>query len=187
MNWILCLFVLLLSSCDQKPQETQYNEIIVQAEGSNEPESSSMGDIFTWVTPQGWNEADGEGMRLATFHLRSDPGAIDCSILSLGATAGSLEANLRRWMRQLAIQTSDDHVNSLITSALTLKTKDGLEAKIFDFTNLQTFNSPSDKSMLATIIVLDKATVFIKMTGSIQAVKQNKEDYLELVASIARK
>ena len=44
----------------------------------------------------------------------------------------------------------------------------------------------SDKSMLAAMITLDKATVFIKMTGSVASVKENKDHFLTLLRSIVR-
>lgn len=56
---------------------------------------SLMGNMFTWTAPEGWKQEAGGAMRLATFHLRSDAKAIDCSIVSLGGMAGGLEANLR--------------------------------------------------------------------------------------------
>ena len=122
MIWILCIFTLFLSSCEQKPQESHYKEVVLQAPQVNNPsvpaaattpadphaglDMSAMGaalgmnnpnsNMFTWDVPQGWKQEAGTGMRLATFHLLSDEKAIDCSLVSLGGMAGGLEANLRR-------------------------------------------------------------------------------------------
>ncbi len=223
MIWILCIFTLFLSSCQQKPQESHYKEVVLQAPQVNAPsipqapqanprsapaadilpvdphaglDMAAMGglisqptsqNLLAWVSPEGWKEEAGTHMRMATFHQMADPQAIDCSIIALGGPAGGPEANLSRWMGQLGLQVSDDNLKQLITSAQDFKTKGGLEAKIFDFTILQTKGNPSDKSMIAAIMTVDQTTVFVKMTGSIEAVKQNKDNFLKLLVSITRK
>jgi hypothetical protein len=176
MIWILCIFSLLFSGCGQRPQERHYTEIIVEAPQGNAP------GIF-WVVPQGWKEEAGAGMRLATFHLIADPETIDCDIIALAGPVGGLDANLERWLGQLGLQASDDILSQLTASAQILKTKDGLEIKVFDFTSLQTQGNP-DKSMLAAMIALGQTTVFVKMTGPIEAVKHNKDNFLKLLRSI---
>ena len=150
-------------------------------------EAPTSQNILAWVNPEGWKEEAGKHMRMASFHSIADPKAIDCYIIALAGPAGGLEANLERWLGQLGFQPSDDLIKKISTSAQVLQTKDAFEARIFDFTALQTQGSPSDKSMLAAMIALDKTTVFIKMTGSIESVKANKGNFLKLIASIIRK
>jgi len=178
MIWILCIYIFFLSSCEQKPQERHYNEIVIEP-----PQESGN---LSWDVPQGWKQEAGEGMRLASFHPVSDAKTIDCSIVSLSGAAGGLEANLNRWMGQLGLEVSDDHLKQLILSAQDVQTKGGIEAKVFDFTNLQAQGSPSDKSMIAAMINVDLTTVFIKMTGSMGSVKQYRDDFLKLLRSIVR-
>ncbi len=212
MIWILCLFSLFLTSCEQKPQETHYKEVIVEAPQVSVPSApaaaalpaqdphagldmpavgSAMGmnspgnsDMFTWVAPKGWKEEPGEGMRLATFHLLSDTKAIDCSIVSLGGMAGGLEANLRRWMGQIGVKATDDQLSKLIASAPGTKIKTGQEGKIFDFTSIQTRARSSDKSMIVVMVVMDEATLFVKMTGTVGSVNRNKEGFFKLAGSV---
>ncbi len=144
-------------------------------------------NLLAWVSPEGWKQEAGTHMRMATFHPIADPSAIDCSIIALAGPAGGPEANLDRWMGQLGLQVTDDNLKQLIISAQDFKTKDGLEGKVFDFTNLQAQGLPSDQSMIAAMIALDKTTVFVKMMGSIEAVKHNKNNFLKLLGSITRK
>jgi hypothetical protein len=150
-------------------------------------EAPTSQNFLAWGCPEGWNEEAGTHMRMVSFHPIADPKAIDCYIIALSGPAGGLEANLERWLGQLGIQASDDNMRQLTSSAQILKTKDGLDAKVFDFTILQTQGSPSDQSMIVAMIPLDKTTVFIKMTGSIGSVKQNKGNFLKLLGSITRK
>ena len=144
-------------------------------------------NILAWSAPDGWKEEAGKHMRMVSFHSTADPNAIDCYIIALAGPAGGLEANLERWAGQLGLQSTEDSIKQLLLSVQELKTKDGLDAKVFDFTNLQAQASPSDKSMLVAMIALDKTTVFVKMTGSIQAVKENKDNFIKLLGSISQK
>jgi hypothetical protein len=150
-------------------------------------EAPNSQNFLAWSDPDGWKEEAGKHMRMASFLQADDPKAIDCYIIALAGPAGGLEANLQRWLDQLGLGASDDNVKQLIASVQTLKTKDGLEIKFFDFTVMQPQGNPTDKTMLAAMIALDKTTVFVKMTGSIASVKQNKDNYLKLLGSITRK
>ncbi len=209
MVWIICIFILVFSGCQQKTSERHYTEVVLQAPDQPLPKASegmdatdphagldmssmvlppsvttSMSGMFSWTTPQGWKQEAGSGMRLATFHLVSDTKAIDCSIVSLGGMAGGLEANLRRWMGQMGIQASRDELATLISSALSTKIKSGQEAKIFDFTTIQSKAKPTDKSMVTVMVSIGDVTLFVKMTGTVNTVKKNKADFLKLVESI---
>ena len=197
MVWILCIFTLFLSSCQQKPQESHYKEVIIDAGQVNAPSApvatsmpaagsmpSDQNNMFSWDLPQGWQQLPGDGMRLVTFHLLSDPKAIDCSIVALGGMAGGLEANLRRWMGQIGIQATDNELNTLMSSAPSTTIKSGQEGKVFDFTSVQSNAKPSDKSMIAVIVSFNEATMFVKMSGTVDTVKSNKADFLKLVNSI---
>ena len=215
MNWILCVFVLFLSSCTQKPQESHYTEVVVQAPQVSTPvpmaqqappsdqtmpadphagldmstmslpsDNSGMSNMFTWDTPQAWKQEAGGGMRLATFHLLSDAKAIDCSLVALGGVAGGLEANLRRWMGQIGVKATDDELSTLIASAPSTKIKSGQDGKIFDFTTIQSKSQPTDKSMIVVMVTMDEATLFIKMAGTLDTVSKNKDDFFKLVSSV---
>ena len=187
MIWVLCVFALIFSSCQQNPQERHYTEITIEAPQVNVSSASAAKDMFSWDAPPGWKQEAGEGIRLATFHLTSDAKAIDCSIISLGGMAGGLESNLRRWMGQISIQASAQELSVLINSAPSIKIKSGQEAKIFDFTTIQVHGNALDKSMVAAMISIDNTTVFVKMTGSIESVKENKNSFLKLIGSIVHK
>jgi len=144
-------------------------------------------NLLAWTNPDGWTEEAGKHMRMATFHQTADPNAIDCYIIALGGPAGGVEANLSRWLGQLGLPASEDNVKQLIVSAQDVKTKDGMGAKVFDFTNLQAQASASDKSMLAAMVDVNQTTVFVKMTGTLQTIKQNKDNFLKLLGSMAHK
>jgi hypothetical protein len=214
MVWALCVFVMLFSSCQKAPQERRYTEITSEApQGdsrkvdphaglnvASDPHAgldmSAIGAMITasasqnmlaWSLPGAWKEEAGTHMRMASFYSASDPQAIDCYIIALKGPAGGLQANLARWSQQIGLRASQDNLDQLAHLAQDLRTKDGLYAQVFDFTGLQRRDDPSDKSMMAAMIPLDNVSVFVKMTGSIRSVRQNKAYFLELIRSLVRK
>jgi hypothetical protein len=140
---------------------------------------------YSWAVPEQWEEIPGQGMRIVTFNRKGDPQAIDCSIVSLGPMAGGLEANLTRWMGQVGIDPSQDNIQKLFKAAMKIKTKGGFEAAVYDLTLLQ--KDKNQKSMLAGIVSSDEATVFVKMTGTIDSIKQEQGSYLSLIKSLSSK
>ena len=133
---------------------------------------------LAWSVPQGWTEEPGKGMRVATFHATNNPQEIDVSIVSLGGMAGGLESNIKRWMGQIGVQASDEQFQKFIQAA-----KDN----IFDFTWIQKGQPPATKSMVAAILTLGDSTVFVKMTGSIDAVTKHKNELVALAGSVHTK
>lgn len=144
-------------------------------------------DMLSWECPKGWKEKPGEHMRMASFYLGDDPKAIDGYIIALRGPAGVLESNLPRWSQQIGLKASDDDLKQMAHLAQSIKTKDGLDVKVFDFTTLQSQGKPSDKSLMAAMIVLGDTSIFVKMTGSLESVGQNKSNFLKLIGSIVRK
>jgi len=194
MIWIVCIFTILFSGCQQKPQERQYTEIISQAHQDNfcpfaNAAKGMPKDPFMlgWVRPEGWQEEAGRHMRMVSFYQTSDRKAVDCSIIALRGPAGGLAANLSRWSAQIGIQASSDDLKHLTDSAQSLKTKDGIDVKVYDFSVIQPEGKASDKSMLVAPIALDDATAFVKMTGSLESIRKNRDNFLKLIKSIVRK
>jgi len=183
MVWILCLCALFLSSCGHKPQERHYKEIIIEPEAAAPAAGIPVASPgLSWDLPQGWKQIPADGMRLASFQLLVHPQSFDCYILALPGAAGGMEANLKRWLGQLGLTSSDADINKLLATSQVFKTRDGVDAKVFDFTVL--YQQDTDKSMLAAIINLGDTTVFVKMTGAGVVLRQNKDDFLKLIGSL---
>ncbi|MBF0489026.1 MAG: hypothetical protein HQL15_00225 [Candidatus Omnitrophica bacterium] len=217
MKWIICVFLLVFSGCQQSSKENHYTEVVPQAPAPTVPatpkmdssadphagmdmDMSAMGGMmpglensvaknisYGWTVPEGWKEEAGQGMRLATFHLTSDEKAIDSSIVSLAGVAGGLEANLKRWMGQIGLESSATDLTGLINAASSIKIKGGQEGKVFDFTTIQLQGKPTDKSMIVVMLPMNNATLFVKVTGTLETVKKNKDDFFKLVQSIEPK
>lgn len=139
---------------------------------------------LVWKIPQGWFQSKGEGMRLVTFKTREeDP--IECSIVLLGGMAGGLEANVIRWMGQINLtDISEDKVSQFIQDHEELTSDGGLEIKVFDFTKLQNDKPSMTQSMIAAIVAIKDQSVFVKMTGTKNAMSTNRASFNELCRSL---
>ena len=127
---------------------------------TQEPQESPL----SWTLPAGWQELEASGMRIANLRPAGHPEA-ECTLVILGGDGGGLEANVNRWRREQmgleplapgAVQELP-HMNLL-----------GAEATRVALTGTYTnMGSPprSDWGLLGAILVAERFTIFVKMTG----------------------
>ena len=174
-NILLIICTVFIFGCGQQPKATQYTEIIIEKPlEMDEP----VGSALVWDMPQGWEQGLASSMRLASFHLVNEPGAIDVSIVSLPGGAGGLEANLKRWIGQIGLDVSEEQLTAFMTAS-----KD----KIFDFSKLQANADPLTKSMIVAMLDINQSTVFVKMTGTADSIGKHKNEFLNLLGSVRSK
>jgi len=137
-----------------------------------------------WTLPENWKLEKAGGMRMAAFSsMEDDP--ISCTIVSLGGMAGGLKANVIRWMRQVNItDVSDPKINQFLEEAPQLLSEGDLTIKMIDLLKLQGGDEGDTKSLMAGIIEGQDKTIFIKMTGSIAAIKRNSDKFKSLCLSL---
>ena len=201
----LCvILVLFLGSCEKAQPICTYDEVVIEsplkASGQN-PHAfmknlgtgeapvmpSNVSSAISWSTPDGWLEQKGNGMRLATFKNKN-AGSMECSIVSLEGKAGDLESNIVRWMKQINLAfSSGSQLQEFISQQAELKASSGLAYRLIDFTTAQKAAEHSSPSMLSAIFETDKATVFVKLSGTREEVIRNKEQFLSLCNSITIK
>jgi len=138
---------------------------------------------LSWITPEGWTEKKGGGMRLATFTANGTGGSVECSIISLGGQAGGLESNVARWMRQIKVSVPPaSQFKAFLERQTRVKTKGGFTITLIDLTEFTPDESSS--SMIGGIGDLPNMKVFIKMTGSKAAVIQQRKALQSLCQSL---
>ena len=200
--------LLVAGGCDQSPQIRKYTEIHREPEASplrdphaglsvavdpsmrtQDPTVQAMLDksvaetALKWTAPEGWSEEPGSGMRLVTF-TGAGPDPVTCTIISLGGTSGGLEANAVRWARQLQISLTPEDMHAFLESAGTITGDGGLDVQVLDFRRLQEGLPAGTPSMTAGLLTLPDKTVFLKMTGSLEAVTANQENFNTLLRSL---
>jgi len=153
--------------------------------------NSSADTPLDWQTPVGWQELPGSGFRLVTFKSGEGDTAIDCSIVSLSGAAGGIEANLMRWMGQIGLQAPDEGLIDFLKKSGAYVPEhakaNGIPIHGVDFTPLQKNLPDTTPSMYVNIMETPQATIFIKMTGSIDALAKNKKKFESLSRSMTIK
>lgn len=199
LNLLLINCACLLCACDNSVTVRQYKEIIVKQHAqpadrmrmaAQDPAMQKMLDQsiaqiqLHWTAPKGWVETKGSGMRLASFRSEErDP--VQCTIISLGGSAGGVKANVSRWLRQINVKhLTDEMIDDFIHEQPTIKGLGVFQIPLLDFTLLQKGSPLSTPSMMAAIYNLQDSSVFVKMTGTISAVRYNKDKFVQLCESI---
>lgn len=104
-------------------------------------------------------------MRLATFSVGTEPQTGLCTIIRMGAAAGDLDANTRRWLQQIG--QADPEPASLadfLAQQTRLTTRGGWPATLVDLTTWPAGLEARD-SMVAALVLPGDQTLFIKLTG----------------------
>lgn len=138
---------------------------------------------LVWNAPKDWVESLGSGMRMATFTVDGEQG-LQCSVIALKGMAGGIDSNVSRWMSQVAIDVDEPTFQSYIDGLEVVDTKGGLKAHIVDLSVLQDGYDGLSDSMLASIIRLENKTVFFKMTGSLDQINGQKQNFQSLISSL---
>jgi hypothetical protein len=138
---------------------------------------------LTWKTPEGWSEEPGGGMRVATFRAQDDAGGIECSIVSLGGAAGSVQSNVVRWMKQVNVNVPpQDQMEEFLAKQELVKTEGGFDITVIDLTGFA--QDGSSPSMIASIAELPESTIFVKMTGAKKSLVENRGKFKALCTSL---
>lgn len=156
------------------------------AGGNDLPPAASV--PLKWKTPEGWTEAAGSGMRLATFAVKAETGEGSCTIVVLGGSAGGLEANVTRWIGQVGLTKPDDAaMQAFLAKQEKFKTAGGFETIAVDLGDLAPDAAATSNSMIGAIVDVDGSTCFVKLTGPSGLLKSQKARFLELCRSLDHK
>jgi len=118
-------------------------------------------------------------MRLASFAV-PDSGKktyADTSIVMLKGTGGGLVANVNRWRNQVGLEPASK--NAILKHIKTGKSKLGN----FQWIKIKNAKKPQ-KAIFVSVLPVENVTIFVKMTGSINALEMNKKKFLALCKSL---
>ena len=187
--FLSALIACCLFACDKKPEFREYSEVhkpFVPPENNPAPQmgqgqlppSNSPSVNLSYQTPAAWVETKGSnGMRIAGFHDKTKEDKFLCTLIKLGGTAGGIKSNITRWLGQLEISIEDTQLDAFIANA---KSIPGIpNSLIFDFSLFE-----SSKSMLAAIIPVKDATLFLKLSATKDIVIEERKNFNDLASSI---
>ncbi len=145
------------------------------------PEMQTPSLPLTWVTPAGWEELPGSGMRIAAWRIEGQ----ECTLMSFPGDVGGDEANIRRWLGQVGHGADAATLSAFVAQPERLVTDSGLDVRLFDLTAL--LPDGAAQSVLAAIIPAGDQSIFVKLMGNTPVLQRHKEAFTALSRSIALK
>lgn len=141
---------------------------------SEVPPPPAAGDL-SWDVPEGWRQQAGAGMRLASFTLEGDETGALTTLIVLGAGAGGVEANIRRWRAE----------RSLPPDAPTepIRVGGNMDFVFVDMVN-ESIQAGDDLTTVGAIFDLGNRTAFLKFVGAPGVVGPQRIPFLQLAGSI---
>ena len=168
-------------SADVDAESANFDALIasLRSEGGAQGQPASAGPAafdpssLKWKAPAGWTEAPAKPMRLVTL-IPSASAGTECWVSVLGGNGGGLAPNLARWCSQIGRATmSKDEMAALPTMDVL-----GTRAVLVEIQG-------SEAALLAVVCELGQYSVFVRLTGSREAVHAERERFLEFVRSLS--
>ena len=176
---ILLIWVMvILQSCGQDTHIRTYRIAKPKppdtAPRDEAPKTNSAG--FSWKKPESWIPSSGSSMRLASFDIPYSEGSGDLSVIQLGGTGGSIEANVNRWRRQL----------NLDSQSLFEIEKEMIDYKggLGDYKIIRIINEELDSAFLCAILPAGNQTLFVKLSASPKGIREIETDFIPFCSSL---
>lgn len=138
---------------------------------------------FRFVVPDGWEELEPTSMRLVNLRPAGDP-STDCALTVLGGDGGGLTANVNRWRDQIGLAPITDEEATRLPKTVLL----GQQATIVDLRGDYRGmgdEARADYGLLGLVLVTDRFTLFLKMTGPAEVVQAERPNFERFYASLS--
>ena len=181
-SWLIAFAT--IAGCSERAAVRVYDEVVVApspVESLFAGSASTTESPYEWSIPTGWQEFAGDTIRLATFEVAADGATAETTIVSLAGGAGGPRANVVRWLDQLGVALNDEQLDQLMAEAPKVTTIEGPSLAVYDLTP---FSAPGAESTIGALGAMRTETVFIKMTGPIHLLRQQRGAFEGLVGSL---
>jgi hypothetical protein len=154
------------------------NQVSLQA-GSGNLAPAPPANPASWTKPDSWTEKPLSEMRLGSFEVAGTNGeSADISVTAFPGDAGGLESNVNRWRGQVHLPTLE---GDQLTQSCQEEAVDGVPTMIVDLQSPAGTEKPS--AILGAVMRTADRTWFVKMTGSPDLLKGQKDKFLQFVRS----
>ena len=154
-----------------------------ESSGSATSEPTKAGSP-PWRIPQGWQEkADAGGMRRGSYSVSAPDGrTADISIVALGSQSGSTLENINRWRGQLQLEPIAEEKIEAETQRVKIGPRD---AALYEMVSVKPILENLYKARtLAAVLPAGDMTIFFKINGEDDLVRENKPKFLEFLRSV---
>ena len=143
------------------------------------------GIALRYSAPPGWTDRGASGMRLASLAIGEPSAGHEVTVIP---AAGSLEANVSRWIGQLdsgvAEATRAERTKAALAAAETVEV-DGTKATIVLLAPGSETDGGDDEAILGAAIPLDDtASLFVKFKGPAAVARRERDNFVRFVSSI---
>lgn len=148
---------------------------------------------ITWLTPEGWASGGDRPMRIATYLIDPADGKAECAVFYFGSgQGGDVDANLARWIRQVAQPDGSDSQakakhGTIASECCEIKTIEVEGTYMFSAgPMMQVQEERPDYILLGGIAPAPEGNVFFKLTGPKAKAEQWRASFSALLKSIKK-
>jgi hypothetical protein len=135
------------------------------------PAPGSASRELTYSVPPSWTEVAASGMRRASFSVGSGG---EASVISLGASGGTMLPNINRWREQVQLGATSSE--ELEREAKKVEVG-GLPGDLVELLG-------AEKAILGAVVQRGEQTWFFKMTGTPELVKSERANFESFLQSV---
>jgi len=170
----------------KEDQQTNIPQTRQENISTSPPSAGGFGSLkLMWSVPEGWKEDTTKPMRIISFQ-GVDNSVWECYISVLISQAGGVEANLKRWAKQMGKRDLNAQDIEQLTDVVIL----GKQCKLLDITgNYEDMQGVTHENyrLLGAVCSLENQTLFVKMTGPEQEVALQRDNFIKLCNSLTLK
>ena len=180
------LLVTTLLAGQARAQINAYHVPKEKAAVESPPTESPRGRQVDWVTPSGWQELPGDGMRLASFKVTGQGDQkLLVTVVPIAGTAGTMTDNVNRWRSQINLAPLDPAAipNALVTVAV-----GPAQGQLYETASSEPLPEQKYKTRLVVATLMrDDTAWFFKVVGDDALVTEHKPALLTFLKSISFK
>lgn len=164
-------------------ERERFFELARSLRASAAPEAPPQNnDALAWTAPPEWEPRAGSPTRVVTLAPKGSTGT-ECYVTILGGAAGGIAPNLNRWREQMG----QPPLSSAELAALGTVKVLGRDARLIEiagnFTDMQG-NKVEKAGLLGVVCPLEEAMLFVKMTGPLDVIAQEKDRFVAFCGSL---
>lgn len=171
---LFCVAIGLSASCGHEDAQTY------QAPKAATPPPSATeaaianppGNEFEATLPEGWTEAPGSGMRMASYAIEGT--SVDFYLISL--MMGDVPSNVNRWRGQVGLPPTSPEAIAQEVESFQI---DGHDVKYIEI-----YNEDGGRGIVSAIVDLAPAYWYFTAKGSVGELKANVSDIRKFIESV---